>query len=103
MPAKLQPVPSVSTKTKEQHSMQVPEGYRPLERHAPFWQLAGPFYEKQSDGGRYVGLRVQEKHGNIRNHAHGGVIATLADIALGYNIGLATDWEQPVVTVNLSV
>jgi acyl-coenzyme A thioesterase PaaI-like protein len=38
----------------------------------------------------------------VRGTAHGGLIATLADIALGYNIACATGWELPIATVNLT-
>lgn len=73
-------------------------------RQAPFWELVGPFYEKVcEDGTRYVGLRIEERHGNVRGTAHGGLIATLVDIALGYNIACATGWTLPIATVNLSV
>ena len=83
--------------------MQIPEGYRPTERQSPFWELTGPFYEKVAeDGSRYIGVRVEAKHGNMRGIAHGGLIATLADIALGYNISCALGWEVPIATVNLT-
>lgn len=84
--------------------MQLPEGYKPTVREAPFWDLTGPYYEKDcEDGTRYVGLRIEERHGNVRGTAHGGLIATLADIALGYNIACATGWELPIATINLSI
>lgn len=84
--------------------MQLPEGYRPTVRQAPFWDLAGPFYEKDGeDDTRCIGLRIEERHGNVRGTAHGGLIATLADIALGYNIACATGWTVPIATVNLSI
>lgn len=83
--------------------MHIPEGYRPAARQSPFWELTGPFYEKEgADGSHYIGVRVQEKHGNMRGIAHGGLIATLADIALGYNIACATGWDRPIATVNLT-
>lgn len=83
--------------------MTLPEGYRPTVRQPPFWELTGPFYEKECNGSRYIGVRVGERHCNVRGTAHGGLIATLADIALGYNIACATGWELPIATVNLSV
>lgn len=83
--------------------MPIPPGYRPPVHQAPFWELTGPFYEKEcEDGSRCIGVRVTEKHANTRGVAHGGLIATLVDIALGYNISSATDWKIPIATVNLS-
>ncbi len=33
--------------------MTLPEGYRPTVRQPPFWELTGPFYEKECDGSRH--------------------------------------------------
>lgn len=82
--------------------MHAPEGYTPLDRSAPFWDLVGPFYQKECNGTRYLGLRVEEKHCNIRGVVQGGVICTLADVALGLNIAAALPEPAPIATVNLT-
>ena len=62
----------------------IPEGFRRIEGLSPFNALVGPLYERR-DGERVsIGLALEEKHTNSRGIVHGGVLATLADLALGY-------------------
>jgi uncharacterized protein (TIGR00369 family) len=82
---------------------EVPEGFIPLFRTSPFLETNGPFYyRKDSDYGLIIGLRIEEKHTNARGLAHGGVLMTLADIALGYNAANSQEPPLPLVTTNLS-
>jgi uncharacterized protein (TIGR00369 family) len=85
------------------HSDDVPAGFAPIFRTSPFLEAIGPLYSAGSGATLVVGLHVQEKHTNARGTLHGGVLASVADIALGY--GLATSTEPPtsMVTANLSV
>ena len=39
---------------------------------------------KQADGTFVVGVRILPHHANGRGGAHGGLLMTLCDIALGY-------------------
>ena len=48
-------------------------------------------------------MRVQEKHTNARGTLHGGVLASIADIALGYGLATSTKPPTSMVTANLSV
>jgi len=48
-------------------------------------------------------MRVQEKHTNARGTLHGGVLASIADIALGYGLATSTTPPTSMVTANLSV
>lgn len=50
-----------------------------------------------------VGLRVESKHCNARGTVHGGILATLADVALGYTMALASTPPTSRVTANLSL
>ena len=61
-----------------------PEGFELLSRTSPLIELLGPFYSRGTGAGLVLGLRVVEKHTNTRGFAHGGVLLTLADVALGY-------------------
>ena len=62
-----------------------PEGFVPLFRSSPFLDHNGPFfYRKTYDGAFVVGLRILPKHANARGGAHGGLLMTMCDIALGY-------------------
>ncbi|CAN5923338.1 PaaI family thioesterase [soil metagenome] len=62
-----------------------PEGFKPLFRSSPFLDHNGPFfYREAADGTFVVGLRILDKHANARGGAHGGLLMTMCDIALGY-------------------
>ena len=80
----------------------VPEGFEPMDRGSAFLAMIGPVYCKRSKGNDIViGLRVGPQHTNVKGLAHGGMLMTLADSALGIAITIAND-EKPMVTVNLS-
>jgi uncharacterized protein (TIGR00369 family) len=82
---------------------QVPDGFEPVLRGSPFVQLIGPIFHKKTDDGRHiVGIRIEERHTNIKGIAHGGMLATLADSALGMAIALENSNRKAMVTVNLS-
>ncbi len=81
----------------------VPEGFEPLFRSSPFLDLLGPIYNKLNDRELVVGFFATEKHCNARGLVHGGVISSLADVALGYSAVVSQDEARPLVTANLSV
>ena len=67
------------------HGRNPPEGFKPLFRTSPFLDHNGPFFYRETDDGTFVvGLRIQPKHANGRGGAHGGLLMTMCDIALGY-------------------
>ncbi len=82
---------------------EIPEGFAPLFRSSPFLDAIGPIYGKGEGPNLIVGLRIVEKHTNARGLAHGGIFATLADIALGYCLAFYTDPPQSLVTTNLTL
>jgi acyl-coenzyme A thioesterase 13 len=80
-----------------------PAGFTAISRRqGPFNLLVGPIYERRTAEKVSLGLRVEEKHTNSRGICHGGVLATLADLALGYAMIGRTD-KAGFVTVQLSV
>lgn len=81
----------------------VPEGFAPLFRTSPVLDLIGPIYSRGSGNELVLGLRVDQKHCNARGTIHGGILATLADVALGYSMAFATDPPTALVTANLSL
>jgi len=81
----------------------VPAGFGPLSRSSPAIDLIGPVYSKGEGGELVLGLRVQQKHCNMRGGLHGGIVATLADIALGYAIAFSTQPPTGLITANLSL
>ena len=80
-----------------------PEGYQPLFRTSPYVELIGPLYSRGEGAALQIGLRAERKHCNQRGTVHGGILATLADIALGYAMAFATTPPANLVTANLSL
>lgn len=82
---------------------EIPANFVELARTSPYLDLLGPIYQKTSESGLVVGLRIAEKHCNARNRLHGGVVSGLADITLGYSMAFASGEPRPLVTTSLSV
>jgi acyl-coenzyme A thioesterase 13 len=99
--------------------MEIPEDFEAVQTGSPFVDLAGPFFFKEVGDVVTIGLRIDEKHCNSAGTAHGGLISTMSDIALGNSIGHASiseeerrQWREdefqlghppiPRVTVNLT-
>jgi uncharacterized protein (TIGR00369 family) len=81
----------------------VPEGFKPLFRTSPYIELVGPLYSRGEGASLTLGLRAERKHCNTRGTVHGGVLATLADIALGYAMAFARTPPTGLVTANLTL
>ena len=80
-----------------------PPGFEPLFRTSPFLETTGPFfYRKEPNGGFVIGLRILPKHANARGGAHGGLLMTLLDIALGYSSGLSQNPPAKLTTASLA-
>jgi uncharacterized protein (TIGR00369 family) len=79
----------------------IPAGFAPIFRTSPFLETIGPLYSVGSGTSLVIG--VQEKHTNARGTLHGGVLASIADIALGYGLATSTTPPTSMVTANLSV
>ncbi|MDB5392914.1 MAG: esterase [Rhodospirillales bacterium] len=61
----------------------IPEGFVPYSQPSPFLDRIGPVYERRSGDSVTFGLIVLDHHCNRRGIAHGGLLVTLADVALG--------------------
>ncbi len=83
--------------------MPIPDGFREKILASEFSNLCGPFFEKNEQGQPpELALRISEKHGNLRGIAHGGLLLTIADNAIGEAISSAYSHEMGVVTVSMS-
>lgn len=82
---------------------QIPEEFEPLSRTSPFTDLLGPIFQKNDASGLVIGLKVEEKHCNARGMVHGGVLGTLADIAMGYSAAFSTEPPTPIVTASQTI
>jgi acyl-coenzyme A thioesterase 13 len=81
----------------------IPAGFTPLFRSSPFLDLLEPIYNQRTDSGLVIGLWAEEKHCNARGVVHGGVLSSLADVALGYNSAFAQEPPTPIVTTSLTI
>ena len=81
----------------------IPAGFAPIFRTSPFLETIGPLYSVGSGATLMIGMRVEEKHTNARGALHGGVLASIADIALGYGLATSTSPPTSMVTASLSV
>ena len=81
----------------------IPEGFRAIERLSPFNALVGPLYERRDGEAVSIGLAIEAKHTNSRGICHGGVLATLADLALGYAMLAKSGDKGSFVTAHLAV
>lgn len=82
----------------------IPEGFEPAFPDAEsFIGHCGPVWVRRRDGAPPVlGLRIEPRHLNMLGIAHGGLLVTLADTALGYVLNRARGPEPSLVTVSLS-
>lgn len=83
--------------------MGVPPEFRPLFRTSPVIELIGPLYCRGEAPDLVVGLLVEAKHCNARGTVHGGILATVADIALGYTIAFSSTPPANLVTASLTI
>jgi uncharacterized protein (TIGR00369 family) len=81
----------------------IPAGYEPHFRTSPFTDPWEPLYARRTDKAVILGLRLATPHTNSRGLIHGGLIASLADNAMGYSCAQALGWEVSLVTINLAV
>ena len=63
-----------------------PEGFVPIDGPAEFSCLIGPIFQKTVDGEVRRGLRLADKHTNRAGIAHGGLLLSLIDTALGHAV-----------------
>jgi len=81
----------------------IPEGFTALQRfNSRFLSSLGQLYAKGEGKDLVIGLRIDEQHLNTRGFAHGGMLLTLADSALGIVIAQHRSPPVPMATVNLS-
>jgi len=83
--------------------LDIPAGFEPHFRKSPLTDPWEPLYAKRTERAVIIGLRLAKPHTNARGLIHGGLIAALADNAMGYSCGQATGWITTFVTISLAV
>ena len=81
----------------------IPEDFSPHLRKSPVTTPWEPIYARTTPDAYILGLRLAEAHTNSRGLAHGGVIAALADNAMGLSVALLDSEPRAPVTVSLAV
>jgi uncharacterized protein (TIGR00369 family) len=81
----------------------IPEGFEPHFRKSPFTDPWEPLYSKKTEKAVIMGLRLARPHTNARGLIHGGLIAALADKAMGYSCAQAMGWASSLVTISLAI
>jgi uncharacterized protein (TIGR00369 family) len=81
----------------------IPAGFEPHFRKSPFTDPWEPLYSRRTEKAVHLGLRLAKPHTNSRGLIHGGLIASLADNAMGYSCAQAMGWNASLLTISLSV
>lgn len=81
----------------------VPEGFVSLPRSSPLLDLLGPAYCRGEGLQLEIGLRADNRHANGRGTVHGGVLATLADVGMGYAMAFSSEPPLPLITASMTL
>lgn len=81
---------------------EIPDGFVPASFTPGFLDHGGPYFLKRDGARTLVGLRIAPHHNNYHDVAHGGVLTTLADVALSYQLYASADPPLPVATIALT-
>jgi uncharacterized protein (TIGR00369 family) len=76
------PSPTVFDDISPAGGIAVPEGFRPVQVGGAFIAHNGPLYGKWTGKKLLLGFRVQDQHTNPLKIAHGGMMATFADMLI---------------------
>jgi uncharacterized protein (TIGR00369 family) len=84
-------------------SSDIPAGFERHFRQSPLTDPWEPIYSKRTVDAVIIGLRLAKPHTNSRGLAHGGLITSLADNAMGLSCGVKLGGGARLVTVSLSI
>jgi acyl-coenzyme A thioesterase PaaI-like protein len=96
-----------SFRPRMERHMESPAGFEPFYRKSPLTDPWEPVYCRRAADKVVLGIHAREAHCNARSIIHGGLIAALADNAMGHSCvaAMTTAGRQPqgLLTVSLSV
>jgi uncharacterized protein (TIGR00369 family) len=84
-------------------SQSAPEGFTPHFKRSPVTEPWEPLFSRRGERSVEIGLWLREAHCNSRGFLHGGVIAALADNAMGLSCVACHPGVKGALTVNLSI
>jgi acyl-coenzyme A thioesterase 13 len=79
-----------------------PDGFAPLFRNSPYTDTIGPLYYRKEGRDLVIATRALAKHANARGLVHGGLLMTIADIAIGYSMAFREDPPLSLVTASIT-
>lgn len=88
--------------TTDDNAATIPPGFERLKHGGPYMANLGALYCRRDGGEIAIAMRIEERHANMRGIAHGGMLSSLADSALGLGLMLHCEGRHSFVTVNLS-
>ena len=81
-------------------SSDTPAGFAPFTRPSPLLDPWRPIFAREDADRIVLGVYLREPHTNSRSTAHGGLIAALADQAMGMSCGVKLKSEGiPVINL----
>lgn len=81
----------------------ITHGFEPHFRKSPLTDPWEPIYSRRTADAVIMGLRLGRPHTNSRGLIHGGLIASLADNAMGLSCAVKLEGEVRLVTASLAV
>jgi uncharacterized protein (TIGR00369 family) len=82
----------------------IPDGFLRHFRQSPLTDPWEPIYSRRTEDAVIIGLRLAAPHTNSRGLIHGGLIAALADNAMGLSCGVKLEaGGSRLITVSLAV
>ena len=79
----------------------VPSGFKPFPVTGGFDQARGMIYRHGTGSGPTFGFRATERHGNLNNVIHGGMLMTFADNIMGLIAEEASGRYTATISLNV--
>ncbi|MBI5129000.1 MAG: PaaI family thioesterase [Rhodopseudomonas palustris] len=81
----------------------IPVGFVRHTRPSPLTAPWESLYARTTADAVMLGVRIAQQHTNSRGLAHGGLIAALADAAMGYSCALKLGGGERLLTASLAI
>lgn len=81
----------------------IASGFEPLVFGSPFFDFIGPVYHRIYPTHEQLAILLEEKHCNTFMVAHGGLLSTLADVAMSRALVRARGAGTKALTISLNV
>lgn len=80
----------------------VPEGFKQFGFNWGMFAAVGPIFGRVQNGRASLGFRVDEQHLNPVGTCHGGMLATLVDVQIGFGASVELGARKFMPTINLN-